>query len=92
MSSEQSDRESIAKRGIAIYREKYLSDFDPKWRGRFAAIDVDTQEAYVADFPEEALSKARRAAPKGRFYLIRIGSRGAFRSARLVYNADSGLV
>jgi hypothetical protein len=92
MNSQQSDPRRIAERGNAIYRDKYLSDFDPRWRGRFAAIDVDTQEAYVADFPEEALAKAKQAAPEGHFYLIRIGSRGGFRSARRVYNASTGLV
>jgi hypothetical protein len=89
MTPEPSNARSIAIRGDAIYREKYRVDFERKWRGRFAAIDIDTEQAYVADYPEEALSEAKQAAPTGLFYLVRIGSSGAFRTARFVLNADT---
>jgi hypothetical protein len=92
MTAQPRSARSIAERGIAIYRKKYLADFERKWRGRFAAIDIDTEQAYVADYPEQALSEAKHAAPNGLFYLVRIGSLGAFRTARLVLNADSRLV
>jgi hypothetical protein len=92
MTSEPPSAQHIAERGTNIYRRKYLSDFERKWRGRYAAIDIDTEQAYVADYPELALSEARSAAPNGYFYLIRIGSSGAFKTARLVLNANSRLV
>ena len=47
--------------------------------GHFVVIDVVTEEPYVAEFPEDALEKARKAAPYGVFHLIRIGSPGAFK-------------
>ena len=78
----------IAQRGNSIYRRKYSTIFDPKWRGRFAAIDIDSEQAYVADYPEEALSNAKKSAPSGIFYLVKIGSMGAFKTARLVPNAN----
>ncbi len=84
--------QSVAERGIDIYRKRYLADFEVKWRGRFAAIDIGTEQAYVADYPELALAKAKTAAPDGLFYLVRIGSAGTFRTARRVLNASSGLV
>jgi hypothetical protein len=89
MSSKPSDAKTITMRGDAIYRRKYLVDFQRKWRGRFAAIDIETEQAYVADYPEQALSEAKRAAPNGLFYLVRIGSSGAFKTARFVLNANS---
>jgi hypothetical protein len=92
MNSQQPNARSIVERGFAIYRKKYRADFERQWLGRFAAIDIDTEQAYVADYPEQALSDARRAAPNGLFYLVRIGSSGAFRTARLILNADSRLV
>jgi hypothetical protein len=81
MNSSALSPHTIAERGVAIYRRRYAAEFERKWRGRFAAIDIDTEQAYVADYPEEALAEARRAAPKSLFYLIRIGSPSAFRTA-----------
>jgi len=58
----------IVNRGTAIYRKKYRAAFGLQWKYRFVAIDVDTEQAYVADgHPEYALSEGRRAAPHGRF-------------------------
>jgi hypothetical protein len=92
MNSQAPTARSIAARGLAICRAKYLADFERKWRGRFAAIDIYSEQAYVADYPEQALAEAKRAAPQGLFYLIRIGSPAAFRAARRVMNADPRLV
>jgi hypothetical protein len=79
---------NIAERGIAIYRRKYLADFERQSPGRFAAIYIDSEQAYVADYPEQALAEAKHAAPKGLFYLIRVGSLAAFRSRRRVVNSS----
>ena len=88
MSYEPPNSKDIAGRGLAIYKRRYRSEFEPKWLGRFAAIDVDSEQAFVEDFPEVALAKARAALPNGVFYLARIGSRGAFRISRRTSNAD----
>ena len=82
----------IAARGTDIYRRKYLNDFEARWRGRFVAIDIQSEQAFVADLPEEALEKARSELPGGVFYLIRIGSPGAFKTSRLNADVSSRLV
>ena len=92
MAPQPPNARDIVRRGNSIYREKYSATFEPKWRGRFAAIDIDTEKAYVADYPEQALSEAKRAAPHGVFYLVKIGSIGAFKTGRLVSNADPRLL
>jgi hypothetical protein len=79
--------QEIADRGSEIYDRRYRIEFEPKWTGRFAAIDVNSEQAFVADFPEEALAAARAAQPGHLFYLVRIGSRGAFRISRRVPDA-----
>jgi hypothetical protein len=89
MTPDPSNARAVAERGIAIYSRKYRDDFERKWRGRFAAIDIESERAYVADFPEQAISEAKQASPNGVFYLIRIGSVGAFKTARVVLNADT---
>jgi hypothetical protein len=93
MSHQPANPHDIAQRGNAIYREKYRTVFEPKWRGRFAAIDIDSEQAFVADYPEKALSEAKRVAPDGVFYLVKIGSAGAFKTGRrFMPNADSRIL
>ena len=91
MADHAPDPRQIAERGTEIYQRRYRSDYESKWRGRFVAIDVNTEQAYVADFSEEALAKARAAAPHGVFFLIRIGFLGAFKISTLSHAADRGL-
>ena len=74
-----SNPQAIAEAGEKIYREKYQARFEEEHLGKFVAINVLTEEAYLGDLPEEAFQKARKAAPKGLFHLMRIGSPGAFR-------------
>jgi hypothetical protein len=71
--------EKIAEAGELIYSERYQAQLEPDRRGHFIAVDVTSGEGYVADYPEQALQKARAAAPNGIFHLIRIGAPGAFR-------------
>ena len=69
----------MAARGEKIYLDKYKAAYEEEHSGRFLAIDVNTEHAYLGDTAEEALETARREAPKGVFHLIRIGHTGAFR-------------
>ncbi len=78
----------IAAKGTAIYERKYRAQFEQEHRDEFAAIDIGSERAYLADFPEEALSKARNAAPNGVFYLLRIGSTAAFKMSRVRHVAN----
>ena len=89
MSYQPPNAREIAERGTKIYERKYRADYEKKWRGRFAAIDIDSENAYVADFPEQALKAAKTTAPHGIFFLVRIGSRGAFKTSRLIAHAHS---
>ena len=76
---ELSTPDKIAKRGETIYQERYKDRFERKFHGQFVVIDVSTEEAYIAPYPEEALEKAQNASENGIFHLIRIGAPGAFR-------------
>ncbi len=71
--------EKIAEVGESIYAERYQTQLESDERGHFIAVDVTSGEGYVADYPEQALQKARTASPNGIFHLIRIGAPGAFR-------------
>jgi hypothetical protein len=71
----------IAERGEAIYKERYRQEDEAKYRGRFVAIDVITEDTHVAETPEGALEQARKENRSGLFHLIRIGSPGVYRVA-----------
>ncbi len=72
---------AIAEAGERIYREKYRAEYEHAHSGKYAAIDVDSEQIFVAATAEDALNAARRANPAGVFHLIRIGSPGVFRTA-----------
>jgi hypothetical protein len=82
MTYQAPDPRLIAERGTKIYEKKYRAKYERESRGCFAAIDIDSEQAYLADYPEEALAHARAAAPHGTFYLVHIGSRAAFKISR----------
>ena len=74
-----SNPKAVAERGEEIYTQKYKGAFESEHPGKFVAIDVMSEKAYIGDSPVEALEAARKDAPKGLFHLVRVGSRGAFR-------------
>jgi hypothetical protein len=68
-----------AERGEKIYRERYKEQYEREHPGKFVAIDVLTQKAYISETPEGALDSAHAAATSGIFHLIQVGFAGAFR-------------
>jgi hypothetical protein len=81
----------IATRGNEIYERKYRAEYERRYKGKFAAIDLRSEKAYLAEFPEEALSSAKKAAPESTFYLLRVGSSGAFKISRIAHAAHRGI-
>lgn len=69
----------IAERGQKIYEDKYRDTFERDFPNRFAAIDINTGNAYVADSPTEAILSAQRAKQAGPFHIIKVGSAGVYR-------------
>ena len=92
MSFQYPNPHEIVAKGSDIYDRRYRTEFERLHRGEFAAIDINSEAAYLADLPEKALSKARAAAPEGLFYLVRVGSSGAFKSSRMTHGANPGRV
>jgi len=66
--------EEIAARGEEIYRAQYQKDYESRYPGQFAAIDVDSGNAFVGRSPEQAVEKAEGSASGGFLHLIKIGS------------------
>jgi len=71
--------DKIAEEGERLYQDRHKERLEREASGQFVAIDVGNGEAYVGEFPETALQRAKEANPRGIFHLIRIGAPGAFR-------------
>jgi hypothetical protein len=87
MTHQPPDPRVIAERGTKIYEQKYRANYERESRGRYAAIDIDSERAYLANYPEEALAVAKAASPHGTFYLVHIGSPAAFKISRRIGRA-----
>jgi hypothetical protein len=68
----------IAQRGEELYKQKYQNDFEAKYMGKFAAINVNTGEATISETSEDAIRVALEKDPSGFFHLVRVGHQGAF--------------
>jgi hypothetical protein len=79
--------QDIAQRGEAIYEKKYRADFEKKFHGRFAAINVQNEDATLADSSEEAIRMALEKDPNGLFHLIRVGHKAAFEAGWYISSA-----
>lgn len=82
------DPKQIAESGERIYRQRFQRDFETLHTGRFAAIDISTEIAYLGDTAFEALQQAQFQAPDGTFYLVLVGSPAAFRMGHSFVTAN----
>ena len=69
----------IKEKGERLYKERFRSKYEKKHSGKFLAIDITTEEAFVADTPEKAMEEAQNKNPNGFFHLVKIGSPGVYR-------------
>jgi len=77
--------QAIAEKGEKIYKEKYRDEFERIHQGKFVAVEIETEKAYVGDTPEKAIESAQHECDGGYFHLIKVGSPGVF---RVGYYAD----
>jgi len=68
----------VARRGEAIYSEKYRTELEKSSNGKFVAINVSSGEATLADTGEDAIRLALEKDPSGLFHLVRVGHKAAF--------------
>ncbi|TRZ77318.1 hypothetical protein D4R87_02995 [bacterium] len=69
---EQVDIEKIANEGEKIY-ENIKADYDPKEKGKFLAIEIDSQDVFLENSSSEALQLAKQKYPDKVFYVVKIG-------------------
>ena len=85
MTSQYLSAREITTKGLDIYERRYRAKFEQQHDGAFAAIDINSEAIYLAELPEDALSKARTGSPEGVFFLLRVGALAAFKRTRTSY-------
>lgn len=64
--------QKISAEGTRIY-EQIKTKYEPQHTGRFLAIEVDEEKAYLGDSSSEAVELARQTHPDKVFYVVKIG-------------------
>jgi len=82
----------INDRGNAIYKRKFKEIYEKEHLGKFLAIDVETEEGYLGDSPEQAIEAAQAQNINGFFHLVKIGSPGVFRVSFTRSRAHDGVL
>lgn len=90
MNRHPTNPKAIAELGEKIYSEQYKEQYERDHPGKFVAIDVATQKAYIGETPEGVLDAARADSPNGIFHLIQVGFSGAFRVS-YTYHTDANM-
>jgi len=68
----KTDIQKIAQDGQKIY-EKIKVNYDPKEKGKFLAIEVESGKEYLGNTSAEAIELAKTAHPNKVFYVVKIG-------------------
>jgi len=69
---QQTDIQKIAEEGAKIY-DQIKVKYDPKDKGKFLAIDIESKNYYLGNTSAEALELARQNHPNKIFYVVKIG-------------------
>lgn len=80
MSLEQPNTlDQVAAKGREIYERKYRGDYEARFLGKYVAIDVVTETAFMGDTPVEAIQNAKSGNNSDHLlHLIRVGDTTAF--------------
>ena len=63
----------LAARGKALYESKLKPLLEPEQKGKFIALEPDTEQYFLGKTGTEALLSARAALPDKLFFLARVG-------------------
>ena len=66
------DIHRIAEEGKKIYAQ-IKNEYDPREKGKFLAIDIESRQRYLGATSAEALAQAREQHADRVFYVVKIG-------------------
>ncbi|MFA4975726.1 MAG: hypothetical protein WC839_00770 [Candidatus Paceibacterota bacterium] len=78
------DIEKIAKEGAKIY-EQVKDKYEPKYNGKFLAIEIGSKDVFFAETSADAVVLARKKYSKKIFYVVKIGFEAAETLAQMFF-------
>jgi 23S rRNA maturation mini-RNase III len=66
-------KEEFARRGDAIYEKEIRPQLKTSDEGKFAAIDIETEEFVIAADELKACHKLRKRIPDAQIWMVRVG-------------------
>lgn len=81
--------QQIEKKGQEIYDTKLRNQLEPYENGKYVVIDIETEDHFVADSLDEALTSARQKYPNHLFHTVKIGSPGVYKVSGLTANENN---
>lgn len=77
--------QEIAENGTVIY-DKIKTSYDPQHKGKFLAIDIDSEEVFLGNTSAEAVELAKKKYPDKIFFVVKIGFDVAEIMAKCIIN------
>lgn len=68
----QTNIDRIAQEGVKIY-EQVKAQYDPREKGKFLAIEIESKKVYLGATSAEAVESALQEHPNKIFYIVKIG-------------------
>ena len=69
--------ETLALKGREIYNKSLKQVLEPKSKGKFVAIEVESGDYFLGSTITEAVNKGKHKHPTKLFYVMRVGCRAA---------------
>ncbi len=73
---------SLADRGQETYDRTLKHILEPAHKGKFVAIEVDSEDYFLGSTPIEAINRGKQKHPSKVFFVARVGFRAAFQMKR----------
>ncbi len=89
MNDQSLSLQEIEKRGQEIYDQELKDKLEPRYTGKFVAIDIDSKEYFIGDTLENAILKAKGKYSNHLFHSVKIGSTGVFKVSGYYNNERS---
>jgi hypothetical protein len=83
------DAAKVAEAGERIYRRHYQQEYEASHSGKFVAINVSSERAFLSTTLREAIEEGRAADPEGLFHVIRIGFPSVYDGGFQMSHVDS---
>ena len=76
--------DKAAAKGNEIYDRMFRKKYEGIHDGKFLAIDIMNEKAYLGDYPEDAVDNAEKDKSNTNLYLVKIGAKTAFQLGPIV--------